>query len=134
MGGPKEVLRPFHAIAHERAQSLLLHLTIGRPGFNDGVAGHGPERVVLQPLPDVGGELAVVGALLNKGEIGGAAQGFPGFLRHLGEQAAIERPHADGGEEVAAPPDSSRRAAIVAVLGVVQGQLHDLGKTDPLAG
>lgn len=103
-----------------------LHDLIAEGGIEGGV-------FVARGGEDVVGEVAVVGALFDDGEIGGPLQAFPHFRELEREEAAEEWADADAGEVVASAAKGGAAGGVVAVLGMIEGLLHKPGERNGAA-
>jgi hypothetical protein len=78
---------------------------------------------------DIEGQGAVLGTQFEDREGGGTTVCFPGLVESDGEEAAEGLAHAHTGGEIARATDPGAGGiAVVAMLPVVEGQLHEAGK------
>ncbi len=113
-----QAVYPAHAVAVS-GEAPPLDGLIARIGFDDPVGG-------VRVGEDVLGELAVVRRLLNDREVRRTAEGVVDLPGQFGEQAAVQRSDAHRRVEIAAAADPARAGAVVAMLGMVEGQVHDV--------
>lgn len=118
-----EVFHPLHAVA----ESFRLRFAITRIRLHDEV-GH---RFVAKGAQNVLGELPLMRALLDDGEILRLAERPPFLKSAHGQQFAEQRADAHTGEKIALPADPPRSGAIITMPRMVERQLHDLCEGQP---
>jgi hypothetical protein len=111
--------RPAEAISEARPESLGLSGAVAFLRLHDQKMGRISQRTagLQQALMHILHQLAVVGTLLDQGEIGRFSEGFPSLHNGGCQEFAEERPDAHRGVEVPLPTDASRPPRIVTSRG-----------------
>src|SRR5439155_8685427 len=101
----------------------------GRTGVDEMKTNSGVEIGICRAsrIEDVARQLAVRRARLDEIETPVALEALPHFLELSREHGAERGPDVDAGEEIAVAAGAPRGARIVAVLGMIERDRHELG-------
>lgn len=83
---------------------------------------------------DIEHEASVVGALLNESPFFGSVACAPHLVDLPGDKGSKERANADVGDKISGGTDFGRVAGVVAVLGIIERRLHEVGEGDRAFG
>lgn len=83
---------------------------------------------------DIEHEASVVGALLNESPFFGLVACAPHLVDLPGDKGSKERANADVGDKISGGTDFGRVAGVVAVLGIIERRLHEVGEGDRAFG
>lgn len=83
---------------------------------------------------DIEHEASVVGALLNESPFFGLVACAPHLVDLPGDKGSKERANADVGDKISGSTDFGRVAGVVAVLGIIERRLHEVGEGDRAFG
>ena len=105
-------------------ETLALHGLIARIGLDQ------PE-VTIAGDKQIGGELAIVGGLLDDNKVLGSTKIETDLAGEVGQKATIQRANANRSVKIARSSDAARPGAVVAVVRMIQSEVHDPGEIQP---